>query len=748
MKRIFEKTIVISMIILFILGSLSIAKKNEKNNLRLIEESEAHREWEKLPEDERKNTLEPWYFNININKSIKKSVYNNLLRARASGETSNQKYDLREDLTDRISVRDQKGAGSCWAFAFISSLETNATKKLDSTKKYSTMHLDYMTSKMFNRNVGDGGNALLGISYSTSGKGPVYESELTFEEVYDENENREPYYLKDISEVNLNQIPKARVKDATFFANIYKNKTSDNIVYKSDVGEDTTYSSEEVEIIRQTVKNKIKENGGVTAALYFDVEYSDGKYVSQGGYYDEANKSYYCNDYNKEANHSVTIVGWDDTYSKTKFTPNAINDGAYIVLNSYGTDFGENGYFYVSYDDSTIEQYLIGIDSIEEFKENDNGIVKTYDNIYQYDELGMATYFLAENLDTNSIYVANVFETKEKEKIEYLTEVGLFIADTMGVEVYVLPVDDELPSIEDLGEAVATRTTTNALEAGYHTIELSSPEEITEDKFAVIVKYMKDGEISIPIDCDLKASKFVDISNYFDKSVSNPGESFIYTGSSDDIWSDLYNYQIEDEGNVITLVGANACIKAFTVSTDEEKKIDVTGVSLDKNTYSMSEGDKTTLVATITPENATNQNVVWSSSNEEVATVSETGVITAIKEGTAEITVKTIDGEFSDTCELTVTKKVNKDDDIYQDKPSSDDDNIDNNKVDDTNIVDGDNEENTTIVPEKGENFKDKTTATGGLPFTGIKIIGVSLIIISIIGIFMYKKYKNLKEIK
>ncbi len=80
----------------------------------------------------------------------------------------------------------------------------------------------------------------------------------------------------------------------------------------------------------------------------------------------------------------------------------------------------------------------------------------------------------------------------------------------------------------------------------------------------------------------------------------------------------------------------------------------VTGVSLDKSELSLSEGGKYTLTATITPSDATNQNVTWSSDNTTVATVSDSGVVTAVAEGTANITVTTEDGGHTATCTVTV----------------------------------------------------------------------------------------------
>ena len=84
--------------------------------------------------------------------------------------------------------------------------------------------------------------------------------------------------------------------------------------------------------------------------------------------------------------------------------------------------------------------------------------------------------------------------------------------------------------------------------------------------------------------------------------------------------------------------------------------VDVTGVTLDKNTASVEAGKSVTLTATVAPDNATNKKVTWSSDNEAVATVSAEGVVKAVAEGTATITVKTDDGNFEAKCVVTVTK--------------------------------------------------------------------------------------------
>ena len=80
--------------------------------------------------------------------------------------------------------------------------------------------------------------------------------------------------------------------------------------------------------------------------------------------------------------------------------------------------------------------------------------------------------------------------------------------------------------------------------------------------------------------------------------------------------------------------------------------IAVTGISLDSSTKTVTAGDTVTITATITPSNATNKGIVWTSSDETVATVSG-GIVTGVGDGTAVITAKTVDGGYTATCSVT-----------------------------------------------------------------------------------------------
>lgn len=135
------------------------------------------------------------------------------------------------------------------------------------------------------------------------------------------------------------------------------------------------------------------------------------------------------------------------------------------------------------------------------------------------------------------------------------------------------------------------------------------------------------------------------------------GKHIIWTSDDDSIAN------VDVEGNVTALSPGRARITATTVDGGytaycdvEVKSPDdtVTGVTLDKAALTLSIGETEGLVATITPKEATGKHVLWSSSDEGVATVDVTGLVTGISQGTATITVTTVDGRFTDHCNVEV----------------------------------------------------------------------------------------------
>ena len=153
-----------------------------------------------------------------------------------------------------------------------------------------------------------------------------------------------------------------------------------------------------------------------------------------------------------------------------------------------------------------------------------------------------------------------------------------------------------------------------------------------------------------------------------DQTSVEQGTDYIYIYSKDGTQVGKYT-GTELAGKTIEVPGDTVIIKltsddtyceygfAVTKIEEAEEAIKVTGVTLDKTTVSLEEGNTTTLTATVAPANATNKTVTWKSSNTSVVTV-DNGKITAVKAGTATITVTTEDGNKTATCNVTVTPVV------------------------------------------------------------------------------------------
>jgi hypothetical protein len=95
-------------------------------------------------------------------------------------------------------------------------------------------------------------------------------------------------------------------------------------------------------------------------------------------------------------------------------------------------------------------------------------------------------------------------------------------------------------------------------------------------------------------------------------------------------------------------------LEYFNLKLGDLDKTAVSGVKLDKKTLALKEGESQSLIQFITPSNADNRNVTWSSDNSQVAEVDSMGKVTGKSSGIAKITVKTVSGNFTDTCMVTV----------------------------------------------------------------------------------------------
>lgn len=679
MKNKFLKISLSIVAILIMFGTTNYATADVKIEK---EKSEVYERWQALSKEEKEKYIEPLPTTLSIDDSVKMSVFNKFSRG-VGGTNTESKYVLDPD---KLIIKNQKSTNECWAFATTSMIETNVTKTRNKQIELSPRHIDYATSKTFldgtnkkgyNREVGFG-NFSISLGYCTSGSGPVLETDMPFED----NENK----------VNLSQIdkkPVLKVENYVRFADILKKYDADgNMKYTN--GGTNVYTESQVLGVRNLIKEHIKNYGAVGAFTCLGGDITKNLNIDKVKNEESQFISYYNNDSNKMYDHAITIIGWNDDYSKENFNDNCKpkNDGAYIVLNSSGGTNDVLSIMMVSYEDVYIEYGNYGIMSTTDID---------YNNIYQYDEYGYNVPLPLTNSQTGkkvgSGYIANVFSRNASDKEEYLNEVSIYVATTSNVDVYVNSENDEKTKITKVASA-------GILEPGYHTIKLATPLKLTGSKFVVAAKLTAD-EVNIPTETNLLSNNGK--STFWDNVTSQAGQSFISLDGEN--WTDINN-NVKD---------SNVCLKAFT-TYQEKEDVAVTGITLDKSKLEMKKGESLNLVATITPSTATNKNVTWTSSNEKVATVSKEGIITAIEEGTTTITVTTEDGNKVAKCEVTVGAKTNNDDDIYYDK----------------------NDAN-----------KDTTTATGTIPQTGVKLTIITIIAIMVgTTLVVFIKIRKMKDIK
>jgi len=527
-----------------------------------VNKSQDFIDWENLSIEEQEMSVMPRAFDVEIPDSVLSSyelnnnipsILNQLLGKvdkkldNVSALASDERYLLSDDLNMRIEHQGE--TTECWAFSLLKSMETNIALKegVSELENFSERHMDYATSRTFldginengfNREVGNGGLFFVGLAYLINGQGAVLESDMPFEN----QENQ--IYLEDINKT-VNTI----VRDYAILPTIHKEYTRDASgnttsvkYYKAD--RMTEYTEEELLATRNIIKQHIVENGGVASM-------TGGNYTT---YYNNTINpfeatAYNCNNNTRIRDHAITIVGWDDNYPRENFGDGRmpLTDGAYIILNSYGADSFENGYMYISYEDSFIEEEIYGIES--------TGNVD-YDKIYQNDYFGGVYQVGMDSQKTG--YYGTIFE-RDSSVEEVVDSIGVTICDYANLEIYINPSSNKLSkdSLIKVGE------TDGVLNPGYHRINIE-PTQLTGEGFVVVVKQISEnGDFYFQIEANVPNTAY--------GLVESSNKSFVSVDFNS--WSNISNLDISD----VDMTKADVCIKAFTtngtVETPEEPEV-------------------------------------------------------------------------------------------------------------------------------------------------------------------------------
>lgn len=404
------------------------------------------------------------------------------------------------DCGKKPTVRHQGRDGTCWALAAASALEAALLPE-----QHVIFSADHMARKnSFTVETDEGGDYLMAMAYLSGWQGPVTEEE-------------DPY------------------GDGT-----------------SPDGLTPAVHVQEIQLLEDakpgTVKTAVRKYGAVQTSLYMKRSAD-----SSGFYYNENTRGYFCPD-ERTPNHDVIILGWDDSYSRFLFSETPKRDGAFICQNTWEEGFGEDGIFYVSYEDPNIAKRCVCYTKIEP--------ADNYSRILQYDDCGWQG---RQGYADGTCWFANVY-----------TAAGGGEADRSGEESGKSPARGEAESASSSGEALAAvgfyavgadssyeiylvrdfrekadfsrrefLQSGRLQNAGYYTAALDVPQSLAAgERFAVLVRITTPGEEN-PVAVEYRADEYT-------QNVTTEGKES-YLSRDGELWE-----------NTQERFGTNVCLKAYT----------------------------------------------------------------------------------------------------------------------------------------------------------------------------------------
>lgn len=307
-----------------------------------------------------------------------------LSMASLDGASLPSKYDPRKQkLGYKLpAIRDQGNFGTCWAHAALGALEISAIKNSKVKDSINLSEVQLVSGAYYHP--GKDPIGYLGKdNYSMSIFISKPEMGGTTELAVNTMINRA---------VGLEEKKSSTLKYTATNMNKYAfKKLSSKLAYGANAVNIQNY----VELKDPTVtdiKKAIMKYGAVKVSYY--ANYPGCTNMKTGAIYNPVNRG---------TNHDVILVGWDDKYSKSNFTTKPSKNGAWIMRNSWGSNYGDKGYFYLSYYDKTACEFTF-IEGVNASKDN-------YKRTYQCDSMPYNDYF------TGNFPLANMFTAKAAEKL-------------------------------------------------------------------------------------------------------------------------------------------------------------------------------------------------------------------------------------------------------------------------------------------------------------------------------------------
>lgn len=452
------------------------------------------------PQEQSEYGVLPRMYEISSDALYLSASYNALLNSSSALPKEYSLFDIKTMLSDFSqenilmvdklpqNVGDQRSTNICWAYASLAAFETSLYKMgvVDTSTNLNFSELDLAyTTQVANRKASTikGGTFDLAYEYLSSEQGPV----------------NQKYAETNTSSLNWSSDAYA----TQFYAqNFYANREHSGYsaleacYYPSR----SSLSESAKQDLRDSIKNHIKTYGAVVASIHMDQSYL-------------YNSMYYNYTGAKGADHAIALVGWDDDISY-KLSDGTVYTGAYIAQNSYGTSYGDSGYFYIMYDDINVEENVAGLVRAKKCVENsityNNMQGTTYDN--QFITMGNGyTYYFSSSLTTKNSFV-NFYQIKDVDgqyisRIKVPTVIGRD-GEQSKFYVYVLnnltegqvssdnfikdTLSDNYSSktkVRNINSTATDKYLFTAQQNTFYTVELGEQISLEGDYFAIVVEY-------------------------------------------------------------------------------------------------------------------------------------------------------------------------------------------------------------------------------------------------------------------
>lgn len=352
-------------------------------------------------------------------------------------------FSLADYIPLNTQIKNQGATSNCWTFASLSALQTGLALNdyLNDRPAYNydfaERHLALSSVETssnpsgYNRNITDGATYWMAMNYFSRAAGPVLENECQF------------------------STDNTTVPNASNTYNLNKAATVTEMKLFPSPGSDGYNLSDQI----NNMKTHIRQKGALCATMYFPLSFPDTTYNTSTG-------ASYVNSSSYDVNHMVSIIGWDDNYSKDNFNSSSkpSRNGAWLIRNSHGTHpYTDNGFLHISYEDALIYNSVFGIDYAD--------LANNYTKTISYAEKGMNSTVLV-NGSTYTLY--NVFDRNKNNNInEMIESISMYLLDDSNISIAIA--EGDLNTNRNLTFIPQTISDGTNVAPGFRTFRLSTP---------------------------------------------------------------------------------------------------------------------------------------------------------------------------------------------------------------------------------------------------------------------------------